>query len=197
MPDVLLPSCFGDHHGSSEASSSGSLSRSSAQNMVTCLYRTLIDGDYKVLSVTWFKTLMGQGLLVQVDDPSCQLACHIDMKPWLFWKKQGSKAFETRCGSKLEVVWDLTSAKYGSGPEPKEGFFVCVVCGRNVVLLLGDMRREALKKVRGRGRGEEREEGNHEGAIEAKHERNSRIKIVTTSIWHDFFGVSSRVYNWY
>ena len=174
MPDVLLPSCFGDHHGSSEASSSGSLSRSSAaqQNMVTCLYRTTIDGDYKVLSVTWFKTLMGQGLLVQVDDPSCQLACHIDMKPWLFWKKQGSKSFETRCGSKLEVVWDLTSAKYGSGPEPKEGFFVCVICGRNVVLLLGDMQKEAMKKVRSRGRGEEKDEANHyEGAIEAKHER--------------------------
>lgn len=143
MPDVL-PSCFGDHHGSHALEMAGGIR--SAQNLVTCLYKIKLAGEYRLIFVTWFKTLMGQGLSVHVDDPGCQLTCNVDMKPWLFWKKQGCKRFEI--GELIvEVMWDLSSAKYGSSPEPHKCYFVAIVCDQNLVLLLGDMQREALKKL--------------------------------------------------
>lgn len=47
----------------------------------------------------------------------------------------------------MDVFWDLSSARYGSGPEPLEGYFVAVVSDQELVLLLGDMCREAYRKT--------------------------------------------------
>lgn len=145
MPD-MLPSCFVGDHGSKlpEAPSTRS-----AQNLVTCLYKTKLAGQCRLTSITWCKSLMGQSLTVSVDYPACQHTCNVDVKPWLFWKKQqGSKSFEM-AGNKVEVFWDLSSAKYVCGPEPQESFFVAIVCDFEVVLFLGDMHKEAfLKKFR-------------------------------------------------
>lgn len=141
MPDVL-PSCFGDH-GSRASDLAGTRS---AQNTVTCLYKAKLAGEYRLISITWCKSLMGQGLSVNLDHPSPLLTCNVEMKPWLFWKKQGSKGLDMG-GKKVVIIWDLSGAKYGSGPEPQEGFFLAVACEREVLLLLGDMHKEALKKM--------------------------------------------------
>ncbi|KAH7445065.1 hypothetical protein KP509_02G104700 [Ceratopteris richardii] len=68
------------------------------------------------------------------------------MKPWLFWKKKGSKILDVG-ERKVEVHWDLSSAKYGSSPEPLEGFYLAVICGCEVVLLLGNMLEGAHKRA--------------------------------------------------
>ena len=44
----------------------------------------------------------------------------------------------------IDVYWDLSNARLGVGPEPLEGFYVGVVVDRQMVLLLGDLRKEAL-----------------------------------------------------
>lgn len=141
MPDVL-PACFGDYGALASETLSGGRS---GQNLVTCLYRTKLAGQCRIMSITWCKSLLGQGLSVSVDYPACQHTCNVEMKPWLFWKKQGAKSFEIS-GRKVEIFWDLSSAKYDYGPEPQEGFFVAIACDQEVVLLLGDMQKEALKK---------------------------------------------------
>lgn len=74
--------------------------------MVTCLYKTKLAGEYKLISITWCKSLMGQGLSVNVDHPLPHLTCNVEMKPWFFWKKQGSKGVHVG-GKKVEVTWDL------------------------------------------------------------------------------------------
>lgn len=116
------------------------------QNAVTCLYRANVAGASRVITVTWCKTVGGQGLSVNVDDTSSECACKVDTKPWLFWKKKGSKIVDVG-EHKVEVLWDLSSAKYGSSPEPSEGFYLAVVSGRKMRLLLGDMPQEAYKRA--------------------------------------------------
>ncbi|OIT27172.1 PREDICTED: uncharacterized protein LOC109214302 [Nicotiana attenuata] len=138
-----FPSCFGET-GVQVADFSST--NKAAQNLVTCVYQCKLRGKSCLLNVTWTKNLMGQGLTVGIDDNTNQCLCKVDIKPWLFSKKKGSKTLEAY-SRKIDVYWDLTSAKFGSGPEPLEGFYVCVVSERQMILLLGDMRKEATKKT--------------------------------------------------
>ena len=81
---------------------------------------------------------MGQGLSVHVNDQSNYYMCKVDLKPWSFWNKHRSKSFDVK-GKKMEVFWDVSNAKYVCGPEPQEGFYVALLCEKEIVLLLGDM----------------------------------------------------------
>ncbi|XP_057439465.1 uncharacterized protein LOC130731256 [Lotus japonicus] len=136
-----FPSCFGEN-GVQVADSSTS---KTAQNLVTCVYQCRVHGRSCLITVTWSKNLMGQGLSVGIDDSSNQCLCKVDVKPWMFSKRRGCKSLEA-FSCKIDVFWDLSSAKFGTGPEPLQGFYVGVVVDRQMVLLLGDLRREAFKK---------------------------------------------------
>ncbi|TYG47027.1 hypothetical protein E1A91_D11G296000v1 [Gossypium mustelinum] len=142
-----FPSCFGENGVQvADSSSSSSNSSKNAQNLVTCVYQCRIRGRPCLITVTWTKNLMGQGLSVGIDDSANQCLCKVDIKPWLFSKRKGSKSLEAY-SCKIDVYWDLSSAKFGSGPEPFEGFYVGVVANKQMVLLLGDMSKEACKKT--------------------------------------------------
>ncbi|GFY92021.1 hypothetical protein Acr_08g0004170 [Actinidia rufa] len=138
-------SCFGEN-GVQVADFSSSSTNRTAQNLVTCVYQCRLRGRSRLITVTWSKNLMGQGLSVGIDDNSNQCLCKVDIKPWLFSKKKGSKSLEVD-SSKIDIYWDLSSAKFGSGPQPLEGFYLGVVSNRQMILLLGDMRKEAFKKT--------------------------------------------------
>lgn len=140
-----FPSCFGEN-AVQVADSSSSNATKTAQNLVICAYQCLIRGKSCLISITWSKSLMGQGLSVEIDDSSNQCLCKVDIKPWVFSKRRGCKILEAY-SCKVDVYWDLSSAKFGVGPEPLEGFYVGVVVDRQMVLLLGDLRKEAFKKT--------------------------------------------------
>lgn len=89
---------------------------------------------------------MGQGFSVGIDDSTNQCLCKVDIKPWLFSKKKGSKNLEVE-GGRLEIFWDLSSSKFGQGPEPLEGFYLAIVFDCEMVLLLGDLSKEAYRKT--------------------------------------------------
>lgn len=78
---------------------------------------------------------------------------HLHIKPFVFWKKQGSKRLQIGCGGKIKnahIFWDLSRAKFGLGPEPRSGFYIAVVIYGEIVLLVGDLQREAYSKTRAR-----------------------------------------------
>ncbi|OIV90816.1 hypothetical protein TanjilG_15549 [Lupinus angustifolius] len=142
-----FPSCFGENAVQvADSSSSNSNCTKTAQNLVICVYQCLIRGKSCLISITWSKSLMGQGLSVGVDDSSNQCICKVDIKPWVFSKRRGSKSLQAY-SCKVDVFWDLSSAKFGVGPEPLEGFYVCVVVDRQMIMLLGDLKKEAYKKT--------------------------------------------------
>lgn len=142
-----FPSCFGENGVQvADSSSSNNNTSRTAQNLVTCVYQCRLRGRSCLITVTWSRNLMGQGLSVGIDDSSNQCLCKVDIKPWLFSKRRGSKSLEAY-SSKVDIYWELSSAKFGSGPEPFEGFYVGIVVDRQMILLLGDMRKEAFKKT--------------------------------------------------
>ncbi|PUZ68886.1 hypothetical protein GQ55_2G064400 [Panicum hallii var. hallii] len=168
--------CFGDASvqiadAASSSSSSGTggggargrgKAPAAARSRVTCLYHARLAGRPCALSVTWTRGggLAGQAAavsVVAVDAASGDRLCRADVKPWLFAKRKGSKSLDVAASSgaagstKVDVFWDLSGARFGPAPEPLEGFYVAVVCDREMVLLLGDMRKEAYRKT-GAGR---------------------------------------------
>ncbi|XP_047307682.1 uncharacterized protein LOC124911265 [Impatiens glandulifera] len=56
-------------------------------------------------------------------------------------KVKGSKKFES-CNSEIEIIWDLSWAKYGPGPEPVSGYYIAIFIDSELGLLLGDMKEE-------------------------------------------------------
>ncbi|KAG6700718.1 hypothetical protein I3842_08G126200 [Carya illinoinensis] len=140
-----FPSCFGEN-GVQVADSSSSSTSKAAQNLVTCVYQCCLRGRSCLITVTWSKNIMGQCLGIGIDDSSNQCLCKVDIKPWFFSKRRVSKNLEAY-SCKIDIFWDLSAAKFGPGPEPLEGFYVAFVVDRQMVLLLGDLRKEAFKKT--------------------------------------------------
>ncbi|XP_059625880.1 uncharacterized protein LOC132268957 isoform X1 [Cornus florida] len=140
-----FPSCFGEN-GVQVADSSSPSSGRTAQNSVTCVYQCRLSGFSCLITVTWTKYLMGQGLSVGIDDWTNHCLCKVDIKPWLFSKRKGCRNLAVN-SSLIDIFWDLSSAKFGSAPEPLEGFYLAVVFNQQMVLLLGDLRKEAYKKI--------------------------------------------------
>lgn len=89
---------------------------------------------------------MGQALAIAIHDSSGRCLCKTEIKPWLFSKRKGSKAMEVDGGG-LDILWDLSSAKFAAGPEPLEGYYVALIFDLEAVLVLGDMRRVGDHKV--------------------------------------------------
>lgn len=141
-----FPSCFGESGVQvADASCSSVIVSKSSQNSVTSMYRCKLFGKSCLISIVWSKNLMGQCLSVEIDDASHQFICKMDVKPSLFSKKKGSKCLELN-SCKIEVFWDLSVAKFLSGPEPLELYYVGVVCKGEMALLIGDLTEEAFKK---------------------------------------------------
>ncbi|XP_051127555.1 uncharacterized protein LOC127249006 [Andrographis paniculata] len=153
MRDFEFPSCFGENgvqvaDASSSCSNLSSVSKSS-QNSVTCLYKSRLFGKSCLIAVIWSRNLMGHCVSVEIDDVSSyNCICKVDVKPSLFSKRKGSKCLQLlgAINGGVEVYWDLSSAKFGPGPEPVEGYYIAVVCKKEMVLAVGDLREEALKK---------------------------------------------------
>lgn len=137
-------SCFRES-GVQVADSSSSSSKA-AQNVVTCVYQCKSHGKSCLITVTWTKSLMGQGVNVSIDDLAHQCLCKVDIKPWLFSRRKGSKNLEVD-STKIDLHWDLSNARFVSGPEPVEGFYLAVAFDHEMVLLLGDLKKEAYKKL--------------------------------------------------
>lgn len=88
---------------------------------------------------------MGQGLTVNIgDDPAASFKL-LNTNSRFLRKKKGNKVIES-ANSQIEVFWDLSNARYDSGPEPVEEFYVLVMIDSELGLFLGDMAEEAVAK---------------------------------------------------
>ncbi|KAK4778446.1 hypothetical protein SAY86_005974 [Trapa natans] len=141
-----FPSCSGEN-GVQVADCSSSNASKNSHDVVTRVYRAKLRGCPCLITVTWSKNLLGQGLTVEIDDHSSNRSlCKVDTRPWIFSKRKGTETLEA-CSTLVDVHWDFSSAKFGAGPEPSEGFYVALVIDREMILLLGDMKKEAFKKT--------------------------------------------------
>ncbi|XP_039046926.1 uncharacterized protein LOC120187229 [Hibiscus syriacus] len=91
----------------------------SGESVFMSVFRTKIADHYRLVTVTWCKKLLLHGLSVSVEGPQGenQYGCKVELKPWWFWRKQDSK----------RLLID--------------------VCNGQVVLLVGDLKKEAYRKT--------------------------------------------------
>ncbi|GAU18566.1 hypothetical protein TSUD_325580 [Trifolium subterraneum] len=122
-----------------------------AQSTVTCIYQASIANQWRNIYVLWCKSLINHTLNLKIDSIRGEQFHHsikIEVKPWFHWNKKGCKSFEVD-GNHIDVYWDLRSAKFTGGcPEPCSDYYVTLVCDEEVVLLLGDYKKKAYKRMK-------------------------------------------------
>ncbi|OIT37505.1 PREDICTED: uncharacterized protein LOC109240679 [Nicotiana attenuata] len=135
-------------------------------NLATSLYQTHLG----LFALTWSRNLFGRSFHIHFllnDSDGVGADCnnnsissphlsststpsfHLNIKPFIFWKKHGSKKLDGD-NKVVHIFWDLSKAKFGSGPEPISGFYVAVIVNGEMVLLVGDLNKEAYAKTRAR-----------------------------------------------
>ncbi|KAI6673448.1 hypothetical protein NL676_001354 [Syzygium grande] len=99
-----------------------------AQSTVTLAYQANIAGYWHNVTIIWCKNLMNHSLSITVDslEGDFHYTCKIDLKPWHFWSKKGYKSFEVE-SNRVDVYWDLRSAKFSGSPEPCTDYYVALV----------------------------------------------------------------------
>ncbi|CAL5334588.1 unnamed protein product [Camellia sinensis] len=119
-------------------------SKPSIQDAVTCIYRAKLSTKKQLLiKFTWSNhTIPGFAITISDDHPKP------NSNSRQFRITKGSKRFES-CNSKIELHWDLSAAKYHSGPEPISGFYVMVFVDSELSLQIGDIDGEefSVKKI--------------------------------------------------
>jgi hypothetical protein len=148
MQDSIgIPTCFSpaekltDDHG-------GGVTRS-GQSVYMSVYRTKVADHCRLITITWCKNLLLHGLSISVEGPEgeAQYTCKVELKPWYFWRKQGSKRFIVDGNKAVDIFWDLKAAKFNGETEPTSEYYVAVVCDEEVVLLLGDLKKHAYRRT--------------------------------------------------
>ncbi|XP_051123369.1 uncharacterized protein LOC127246163 [Andrographis paniculata] len=122
----------------------------SGQNVFMSVYRTKLADQCRSIAVAWFKNLLIHGLSVSIQGPEgdTQYTCRVEVKkPWCFWKKQGSKRFLVDNAKPVHVFWDLKAARFNGDVEPTSDYYVAIVCDDEVVLLLGNLKKEAYMRT--------------------------------------------------
>ncbi|KAK9122719.1 hypothetical protein Sjap_012321 [Stephania japonica] len=122
----------------------------SIQNAVICTYITKLSTQKQFLiQLNWSKNALDQSLCISEIDhenPSpVSSVSKFTTQNRLFKKKKGHKLIEFN-SLKVEVLWDISSAKFSSGPEPVAAFFVAVLVDAEMGLLLGDMGEDLVHK---------------------------------------------------
>ncbi|KAJ1403286.1 hypothetical protein SESBI_27434 [Sesbania bispinosa] len=147
MQDSIgIPACFSSSEKPSD--DHGATVTRSGQSVYMSVYRTKIADQCRLITITWCKNLLLHGLSVSVEGPEgeTQHSCKVELKPWYFWRKQGSKRFIVD-GKTVDIFWDLKNAKFHGETEPTSEYYVAVVCGQEVVLLLGDLKKDAYRRT--------------------------------------------------
>lgn len=144
MGDEKLPSAIDNHIEEAVAINNPNM------NFVTCLYKAKIANIFRFVNATWSKNLMSHSLSIAVENPCDEepYTCKIDLKTWQFWGKKGLKSFKVEDEQHVDIYWDFRSAKFSSSPEPSSDYYVALVSNKEVVLLLGDQKNEAFRRVR-------------------------------------------------
>ncbi|XP_022848378.1 uncharacterized protein LOC111370749 [Olea europaea var. sylvestris] len=121
-----------------------------AQNFVTFIHRAKLADMFQNITLTWAKNMISHSLHIMVQNPYAEdhYMCKIDLKTWQFWGKKGLKSFQVD-EKRVDVFWDIKSAKFSSSTlEPTSDYYVAMVSEEEVVLLLGDQKKEAFTRTK-------------------------------------------------
>ncbi|KAL2345184.1 hypothetical protein Fmac_006469 [Flemingia macrophylla] len=106
----------------------------STRDSVTCMYK--LTQKQLFLTLTWARKLLGQGFTIAISNSQVPPS---KFNARQLTKNQGKETFQSHA-SEIQVLWDLSGARYDEGPEPVGGFYVVVLVDSELGLRLGDKR---------------------------------------------------------
>ncbi|KAJ8451216.1 hypothetical protein Cgig2_013988 [Carnegiea gigantea] len=145
-----IATCYSEHAVRvSDSYCSGPLNKSyvspnsipAVQSAVSQTFKANIDAEKRLLvTVTWCNKLICQGFFLKLsrtNHPTTTGSHHRQMG-----KPKGSRrvGFEENGPANVQVCWDLSSARFESGPEPLGSFYIVILLADSqTALFLGDM----------------------------------------------------------
>ncbi|KAJ1700278.1 hypothetical protein LUZ63_000057 [Rhynchospora breviuscula] len=104
-------------------------------------------------ALSWSRSLLGLSLRFilrlsqEPEDVEAveEKALSFRIRPWLLWRRRGSRRIQLDPTHSAHVSWDLTRARFALGPEPISGFFVSVSVNGELALVAGDLVDEAYR----------------------------------------------------
>ncbi|KAG8371197.1 hypothetical protein BUALT_Bualt13G0062000 [Buddleja alternifolia] len=120
----------------------------STQNVVVNTYKTVLSNHNHIfITLTWTNTSsQSQSLTILFNDDqstTIKLNSNSNSKS-LVKKSKGAKSIVSH-SSKIELHYDLSAARYQSGPEPIDGYYLLISIDSQIALLLGDVPAKKLK----------------------------------------------------
>ncbi|XP_073042139.1 uncharacterized protein [Primulina eburnea] len=187
--------CYSEHaikvsnsycSGSSNKDFISSILTHSIQTAVTCIYRVKASNQREFfVRLRWLDRLNNKGFAFGICDHPLSLD-RISKNSRILRKSRGTEAFKS-CDSAIEIYWDFSQAKFESGPEPINRFYLVTILDSEVGLILGDMEQEILgikERVSPTKIGESalvsRSESFSGDAV-----YSTRAKFCETGTWHD------------
>ncbi|EHA8590182.1 hypothetical protein COCNU_scaffold015892G000070 [Cocos nucifera] len=137
-------------------------STATGPSLTTSIYET----HFGLAGLSWARTVLGISLLADLccagggaaaateeENDEDEETLRFRIRPWLFWKRRGSKRFNLKDHLRhrtVEFSWDLTRARFpsGGGPEPSAGYFVAVAVDGEMLLVAGDLVDEAWRRTK-------------------------------------------------
>lgn len=121
------------------------------QTSVTFAYRAKVAGLESNITVTWCKNLSNHSLSITFGNPSDEnlYTFKVDLRTWQFWGRKGLRSFELE-GKQVGIFWDFRQAKFFCSPEPSSDYYIAMVSGEEMALLVGDLKAAAYKRTRSR-----------------------------------------------
>ncbi|XP_052165236.1 uncharacterized protein LOC127782196 [Oryza glaberrima] len=160
MPSAIA-ACF--RCAPSAAAAASAASGPAGPSLATSVYETHLG----LAALSWTRTSLGLSLRAVLrlsspataasvgtcfDEDADEETLAFRVRPWLLWRRRGTRRFRAAGDRRVDLAWDLTRARFpGSGsPEPSSGFFVAVVVDGEMVLAAGDLSDAAYRRTRAR-----------------------------------------------
>ncbi|KAL9224940.1 hypothetical protein vseg_000918 [Gypsophila vaccaria] len=121
------------------------------ENSVTCIYQAFIIDVPRKIVITWSRSSKSHSLTIAIENlyNEDHQTCQIDFQSWQFWSRKGLKTLQVDDG-RVDIFWDFRNVKFSVNPDPCSHYYVAIVFEREMVLLVGDLKAEALKRTMSR-----------------------------------------------
>ncbi|QCD77662.1 uncharacterized protein LOC114187360 [Vigna unguiculata] len=129
---------------SSSSSRSSYCSQQVPQNVVTCIYQTLLCNSPTYLTLSWSKTLFSHSLTVSAAD-TFSVTIPLNSSTMLsFFTRHGSKSIRHR---KIKLHWNFTRAEFAqNSAEPESRFYLAITHNGKLQFFLGDLLRDLTRR---------------------------------------------------
>eukprot|EP01018_Ginkgo_biloba_P023779 Gb_26515 [translate_table: standard] len=125
--------------------------------LVSCIYKTNLTGHFRFVTVTWYKNINGRRLSIAVDKPKDESILNLDIKP--------RYAF--------------------MGKKPARRYCLTLVYDKEIILMLGDMAKEALKRIKCLGSAMEYNLVSREDHLVGRKRFSAEAELVKNGVVHD------------